>query len=302
MIMPSDVTYACQRCFKKNYKAITSDEGRLLLFAADHKIEHLNADFFGQGIAAEAQDPEYLFKVASMMSKGVFATQLGLIARYAQAYPHINYLAKLNSKTDLRSTSQQEPYSAPLWTVDQVMQVKKNAGLSIVGVGCTVYLGSEYEDRMLSHAAKMISEAHAHGLVAVLWIYARGKAISDDRSADIIAGATGIANALGADFVKIKAPHENGQQHEHLARACAAGGNTGVICSGGQRVEIEKLLTLVHAQIMAGAAGCAIGRNIFQRPLDQARALLTALEALIYENKDLAYAIQAYSRVLANKK
>ena len=51
------------------------------------------------------------------------------------------------------------------------------AGVNVVGIGYTIYLGSEYESTMMAEAGELIAQAHANGLIVVLWIYPRGKAV-----------------------------------------------------------------------------------------------------------------------------
>lgn len=87
--------------YVKNIKTATHDTGRLMLFAGDQKVEHMNHDFYGEGIAPDDANPEHMFQIASKAKIGVFATQLGLVARYGDEYPDVPYLIKLNSKTDL---------------------------------------------------------------------------------------------------------------------------------------------------------------------------------------------------------
>jgi len=84
-----------------------------MLLAGDQKVEHLNNDFYGTGISSEDNDPVHLFEVAANAKIGCFATQLGLIARYGMDYPQVpyTYMVKLNSKTNLVSTSQADPNS-----------------------------------------------------------------------------------------------------------------------------------------------------------------------------------------------
>ncbi|MDD4138451.1 MAG: aldolase, partial [Methanoregula sp.] len=47
--IPLDVPPEEQERYRENYDAITHGTGRLMLFAGDQKIEHLNDDFFGEG-------------------------------------------------------------------------------------------------------------------------------------------------------------------------------------------------------------------------------------------------------------
>ena len=115
-------------------------------------------------------DPEHLFRIVSQARIGAFATQMGLIARYGTDYPDVPYLVKLNSKTNLVKTSQADPFSTQWLTVQQVYDLQKESGLNILGLGYTVYLGSEHEQEMLSQAAKLVYEAHQMGYVTLLWM------------------------------------------------------------------------------------------------------------------------------------
>ena len=249
----------------------------LFLFAGDQKIEHLHKDFYGPGIPAECVDPEHLFKIASQAPIDAFATQLGLIEQYGNDYKNIPYVVKLNSKTDLVPVTQADPLSLSLHTVADVMEIKEDMGLSIVGVGYTVYLGSEYEAQMLSEAAQVVFEAHRNGLKAILWMYPRGKAIKDERDPMLIAGAAGVGAALGADFVKVNPP----KKVTELSIAIGAAGRTGVICSGGTKKDDDTFLHDLEEQANLGVAGCAVGRNIHQRTVADAIAFCEKIHAII---------------------
>ena len=284
--IPLSVPRAKRDTYTKNYHRMTGGTGRLFLFAGDQKIEHLHKDFFGTGIATEAAYPEHLFKIASQARIGCFATQPGLIARYAANYLSVPYLAKMNAKTDLVGVHQKDPISRQLVPFEDIVRMRDEHGISIVGVGYTIYLGSEYEAEMLTEAAQLVMNAHREGMLVVLWIYPRGKAVTNERSVDVIAGAAGVAHCLGADFVKINPPAANSanQAAQLLHQAVIAAGNTGVVCSGGaSRNAKEFLFELQEQLITGGAAGAAIGRNIHQKPVDQAVAFCGAIAAMIYD-------------------
>ena len=295
--LPVDVPSNSVNEYLNNYDDITLGSGRLMLFAGDQKIEHLNKDFYGEGIAEDDNEPEHLFKIASEAEIGVFATQLGLISLYGGDYPDVPYLVKLNSKTNLVKTAQRDPLSLQLVDVEQVLDFKKNSGLNVLGVGYTVYLGSEFEHLMIREAAQAIYKAHQHGLVTVLWIYPRGQAVADEKDPDLIAGATGVAATLGADFVKINYPKQKDQESkEILKRAILAAGRTKVICAGGSSVDPEKFLQDLHDQIFfSGAAGNATGRNIHQKPLAEAVRMCNAITAITVYGKSVAEAKKIYT-------
>jgi fructose-bisphosphate aldolase / 6-deoxy-5-ketofructose 1-phosphate synthase len=295
--IPANVPNDVLNEYLTNYDEITLGSERLMLFAGDQKIEHLNDDFFGEGIAADDHDPEHLFQIASQAEIGVFAAQMGLISMYANDYPDIPYLVKLNSKTHLVKTAQQDPVSTQMLDVRQVVEFKKNTGLNILGVGYTVYLGSEHENAMIREAAQAVYWAHRHGLVTVLWVYPRGKAIKDEKSPSLIAGATGFAACLGSDFVKVNYPKQEGQKSaEIFKQAVKAAGRTKVVCAGGSSMEPKAFLQQLHDQIfISGASGNATGRNIHQKPLAEAVRLANAVTAITVYGKSVDEAFKVYS-------
>jgi class I fructose-bisphosphate aldolase len=295
--VPLDVFPEAREAYIDNLLAATRKTGRLMLYAADQKIEHLNDDFHGAGIDPSDNDPEHLFRIGSQGVVGVLAGQKGLIARYAQDYPEINYLVKMNSKTNLISTKQDDPYSPQLYSFESVLAMRE-AGVNIVGIGYTIYLGSEYEATMLAEAGELITEAHAAGMIVVLWIYPRGKAVENEKDADLIAGAAGVALCLGADFVKVNPPKAiegTGSSAELLARASEAAGRTGLVCAGGSTVDAKSFLTQLWEQIhVGGATGNATGRNIHQRSLDEAVRLTKAISAITLADYDAEEALDIF--------
>lgn len=295
ILVPLSVPEESKKNYCQNFERITctSTNGRLFLFAGDQKIEHLNRDFYADQLDAECGDPVHLFSIAQAARIGAFASHLGLIARYAGDFRDVPYVIKLNAKTDLVKTDQKEPLSQLLHTVEQVVTLKKNSGLSIVGIGYTIYLGSQYESLMLHQAAQAVWQAHQAGLIAILWIYPRGKAIGNERDADLIAGAAGVAAALGADFVKINPPDgaDSPSSAKLLVQATRAAGKTGVICSGGSKIDTQQLLQQVYDQItIGGSRGVALGRNIHQRKLQDALKICTAVGAILFDNQSVTQA------------
>ena len=299
ILVPLDVPKAARENYINNYLTITRRSGRLMLFAGDQKVEHLNNDFYGEGIHPDDGDPEHLFRIASQANIGVFATQLGLIARYGSSYADVPYLVKLNSKTNLVKTPQSDPFSNQWLDVKQVVDFRDNSGLNILAVGYTVYLGSEYESEMLHQAARIVSNAHQHGLISVLWIYPRGKAVADEKDPHLIAGATGVAACLGSDFVKVNYPKKEGcESKEIFKEVIRAAGLTKVVCAGGSSDDVEVFLKRLHDQIhVSGASGNATGRNIHQKSLKEAIRMCNAIYAITVDGETVNEAMKIYSKV-----
>jgi DhnA family fructose-bisphosphate aldolase class Ia len=301
VVVPLDVPKAVRENYIKNYRTITRNSGRLMLFAGDQKVEHLNSDFYGEGIHPDDGDPEHLFRIASQSNIGVFTTQLGLIARYGVHYADVPYLVKLNSKTNLVKTSQSDPFSNQWLDVQKVVDFRDNSGLNILAVGYTVYLGSEYEAEMLHQAAQIVYIAHQHGLITVLWVYPRGKAVADEKDPHLIAGATGVAACLGSDFVKVNYPKKEGHESKDLFKeAVLTAGRTKVVCAGGSSVDVKGFLQRLHDQIfVSGASGNATGRNIHQKSLEEAIRMCNAIYAITVNGDNVEEAMKVYNSKLS---
>lgn len=295
---PLDVPQSKRVEFEKNIDTATHGTGRLMLFAGDQKVEHMNNDFYGEGIAPDDANPEHMFKIASRAKIGVFASQLGLIARYGMDYKNVPYLVKLNSKTNLVKKDQMDPRSERWFIMPDIAKFKESSGLNILGVGYTVYSGSEYESEMLWQAAQVVFQAHQHGLFAVLWMYPRGKAVADEKDPHLVAGAAGVAACLGADFVKVNYPKpKEGDRAKALHEAVVAAGRTRLICAGGSSMEVKDFLQQLHDQIhISGTSGNATGRNIHQKPLDEAVRFANAVSALTYDSATAEEAFAIYNK------
>jgi fructose-bisphosphate aldolase/6-deoxy-5-ketofructose 1-phosphate synthase len=298
--IPLDVPPGKRDEYLENFNLMTKGTGRLMLFAGDQKVEHLNKDFVGKyelgQIPADDADPEHMLRIASQGTIGVFATQIGIIARYGADYADVAYLVKLNSKTNLVKTATMDPLSNLWLDVDRVAAFKENSGLKIPAVGYTIYLGSAYEPQMLQQAAQLVNDAHRHGLLTVLWIYPRGKDVADEMDPHLIAGATGVALTLGSDFVKVNYPKAEGQESSEIFKeAVAAAGRTHVVAAGGSSTDATTFLQRLHDQIhISGAIGNATGRNIHQKPLDEAVRMCDAISAITLADMTVDEAVQVY--------
>jgi len=224
-----------------------------------------------------------------------------MITRYGGDYPNIPYLIKLNSKTDIVPTAQRDPLSLAMNTVEQVVRFKESSGLNVIGVGYTLYLGSEFENEMIAELGRIIFEAHQQGLITVVWMYPRGKAVKNERDPHLIAGATGVACSMGTDFVKVNFPkvaetNDPKKRAELFLEATRAAGTTHVICSGGEKMPVQDFLQQLWDQIhIGGAKGNATGRNIHERGLEEAIRFCSAIYAITIEDKSVAEAMHLYN-------
>lgn len=270
--IPLDVPKSCVEHFINHYTLLTRKTGRFFFAVFDHGIEHL-----------DGTDPEIVFKLSSQ-NVGALVAPFGLIAKYAHGYRSVPYIVKITGKTNLIPTVEQDPYSAVLQSVSDVVRFKQESKLLICGVAITIYPGSTFESKMLQNATQAIFEAHQNGLLVGLWVYPRGHLIVNENNSELLAGAVSLANNLGADFVKVKLPFVSEQYSliDECKKIKAAAGKTKVVFAGGDLVSKEQFLVTLQTTKEAGFSGVAVGRNLFFRPLCEAQELCSEIAQLIY--------------------
>lgn len=226
-----------------------TQNGKTLILAYDHGLEHGPADFNDVSV-----DPEYIFKIALQGKVSAIAVQKGIAEKYYQGgLRKIPLIIKLNGKVRIRGG---EPFSPQICRVDEAVD------LGAAACGYTIYLGSEHEPEMFENFGKIVDEAHDRGIPTIAWVYPRGKAVKDDTSSEITAYAARTALELGADLAKIK---YCGSQ-ECFAWAVKSAGRTKVVLSGGPKTEnLDEFLETVKSVMAAGATGVAVGRNVWQQ-------------------------------------
>lgn len=229
-------------------------DGKCMLLAYDQGMEHGPTDFNDENV-----DPNFILDIAlkSQVFTGLVFGE-GVAEKYypiggvdKKNYPPL--VVKLNGKTGLHKG--EEPLSLQLTSVDQAIK------LGAVGVGYTIYVGSEHEEQMMVEFRKICDEAHAKDLLVIAWMYPRGKKVEgQETSKDIVAYAARIALELGADFAKL--PYTG--DPESFAWVVKSAGATKVLVQGGSKKDEAALLAEVGDFMKVGATGLAIGRNVWQ--------------------------------------
>ena len=237
--------------------------GRAMFLAYDQGMEHgPEKDFDDENV-----DPQVILDTAE---KGQFTGvifQKGVAEKYYDLETNkVPLIVKLNGKTDLRE-GLDEPYSPQLCSTDEAV------GLGASAVGYTVYVGSQFESKMMQEFSAIEQEAEKHNLPVIAWMYPRGKAVAGkETSREILAYAARLGLELGADVIKI--PYNgNRKDFEWVVKAA---GKTRVVMSGGPRTKTkEEFLEIVKDILSVGAIGIAVGRNVWQdgNPLEMSQQL-----------------------------
>jgi class I fructose-bisphosphate aldolase len=305
---PARVLTSLQSLFSHGRLAGT---GYVSILPVDQGIEHSAGASFAPNPAYF--DPENIVKLAIEGGCNGVASTLGVLGSVARKYAHkIPFLLKLNHNEFLSYPN----------AFDQIRfaSVRQGFEMGAMGVGATIYFGSEESKRQLQEVTEMFQQAHELGMFTVLWCYLRNAAFKT-KEADyhVAADLTGQANHLGvtieADIIKQKLPETNGgftalnfgKTHKKvyaelttahpidLTRYQVANcymGRAGLINSGGASSGESDLKEAVKTAVInkrAGGMGLISGRKAFQRPLSEGVRLLNAIQD-VYLSKDVTIA------------
>jgi class I fructose-bisphosphate aldolase len=257
--------------------------GKLMILPIDQGLEHGPVDFFDDNNNVMAcADPDFQYKLAMAGGFSAIALQIGLAEKYYHQYAgKVPLVLKLNGKTCIPSDD--EAFSPLNATVEDAVRLGADA------VGYTLFVGSPRQDEDLAQFREVRREAEKYGMPIIMWAYPRGKDIDKKggkNSLYAVQYAARVGAELGADIVKVNYPEiseakrstypapYNELQYTALEAAQsvvnAAGSKTKVIFSGGSKVSHDELYGNVHTAFQSGAIGLIFGRNMWQRPMDEA--------------------------------
>jgi class I fructose-bisphosphate aldolase len=266
--------------------------GKLVILPVDQGFEHGPARSFSPNPAG--YDPHYHFQLAIDAGLSAYAAPLGMIEAGASSFAGaIPTILKVNSSNSLAAEKDQ----ALTGSVNDALR------LGCAAIGFTIYPGSEYAFQLMEEIREMAEEAKAAGLAVVVWSYPRGPALdkASETAFDICAYAAHMAALLGAHIIKVKPPtavvsleaakksYEKidgstlAKRVAHVVQSCF-GGKRIVVFSGGESKGLDGLYEEVRGLRDGGANGSIIGRNTFQRPREEALAMLSKIIE-IYQDK-----------------
>ncbi len=258
--------------------------GKLVILPVDQGFEHGPARSFAPN--PPAYDPHYHFDLALEAGLSAYAAPLGMIEAGADSYAgQIPTILKMNSANSLSRLKDQAVTAS----------VADALRLGCSAIGFTIYPASDDQFEMMEEIRDLARQAKESGLAVVVWSYPRGGDLSKEgeTAVDICAYAAHMACLLGAHIVKVKPPTAAleldaaakvyrdrripsdtlAARTAHVVQSCFNGRRM-VVFSGGEARDTEGLLNEIRQLRDGGATGSIVGRNAFQRPREEALALL----------------------------
>ncbi|HIF10805.1 MAG TPA: class I fructose-bisphosphate aldolase, partial [Sneathiellales bacterium] len=245
-------------------------------------------------------DPHYHFQLAIDAGLNAFATPLGMVEAGADTFAgQIPIILKVNSSNSLARGGEGPDQAITASVMDALR-------LGCSAIGFTIYPSSDEAFNMIEEIRDMAEEAKAYGLAVVVWSYPRGGDLTKngETAIDVAAYAAHMAALIGAHIIKIKLPSDHLEQSEarkvyeaegidistqaarvkHVMQSTFNGRRI-VVFSGGAKKGEGSIFDDARAIRDGGGNGSIIGRNTFQRPREEALAMLDSI-IRIYQGKE----------------
>ncbi len=264
--------------------------GTLLILPIDQGLEHGPIDFFPN---PPSQDPDFQWRLALEGNYNAVACHYGLARKYMSKYAgEVPLLLKINGKTTIPPDG--DALSTMTGSVEDAVSLGADA------VGYTLYVGSPRQDEDIQQLQMVREDCDKYNMPLVVWSYPRGSAIGEKGGRDSLYAvdyAARVALELGADIVKLNIPKhgpKDAEQPKEYAdidydygegakRVVESAGRVLVLFSGGSKLGDEDLMHKVRIAMESGATGLIFGRNMWQRPFDEALATTERVHAVMKE-------------------
>ncbi|HST23252.1 MAG TPA: class I fructose-bisphosphate aldolase [Blastocatellia bacterium] len=289
--------------------------GYLSILPVDQGIEHSagasfapNPDYF---------DPENIIRLALEGGCNAVATTLGVLGSVSRKYAHkIPFILKFNHNEFLTYPN----------SFDQIFFASMDQAFDqgCVGVGATIYFGSEESKRQIQEVTQAFAYAHELGMFTVLWCYLRNNAFKTKEgdfhtSADLTGQANHLGVTIEADIIKQKMPTNNGGYKAITSKENPYGkiselvytdlttdhpidltryqvancymGRSGLINSGGEsgKNDLQQAVRTAVINKRAGGTGLISGRKAFQKPMNEGVEILNTIQD-VYLAKEVTVA------------
>ncbi len=265
--------------------------GTLLLLPIDQGLEHGPRDFF---VNPPSKDPEFQLRLAKEGGFSGIVFQIGIAEKYMQRYAgEVPLVLKLNGKTEIPKDD--APVSPCIATVEDAVRLGADA------VGYTLYVGTARQDEDFVQFRKVREEADRYGMPVIVWAYPRGKFVEEKGGRDSLYAvdyAARVASELGADVIKVNVPKLNPEKDQQSPKpyntlqvsreeatrmVVESAGRALVIFSGGEMESDQELIAKARLTMDSGATGLIFGRNMWQRPFEEALAISRQIRDMMLE-------------------
>ncbi len=166
---------------------------------------------------------------------------------------------------------------------DIVVSMEEAIRLNVSGIGMSIFVGSENEDRTIANLGRLINEAENYG-IPVLAITAIGRDMA--RDARYLGLACRIAAEIGSRIVKTYYCED----FYKVVESCPVP----IVMAGGKKIGEKEALEMTENAIKEGASGVDMGRNIFQS--EKPVSMMKAISSIVHNGATAKEALEIYNK------
>ncbi|NLW53657.1 MAG: aldolase [Clostridiaceae bacterium] len=256
---------------KHRMNHIFQPDGRSLILAMDH-----GGNF---NVLPALKNPEKIIRQCAAAGADAFLATVGMLDKFADSFMGKGVILRVDGGV------------SHLGARDKAMKIvvtpEQAVAMGADSIITMSFPGSVFENEVLTNLSRTIQEAHRWGLPVTAEALPRGfEGGEDARSPENIIFSCRQAVELGADIVKTEYTGDIESMHE----LCESVYAPVVILGGSKKVSERKLLQDIHDAMQAGAAGVAMGRNIWGHETPE--KYISAISKIIHEDASVELALK----------
>ncbi|MEL7608025.1 MAG: aldolase [Bacillota bacterium] len=246
-------------------------DGKALILAMDH-----GANF---NVLPALKDPGKVIRECAIAGADAFLSTVGMLDKFADRFLGKGVILRIDGGISALGANDK-----PLQTVVTPEQALAMGADAIITM---CFPGSRFENDTLSSLARNIQQAHRWGMPVVAEALPRGfEKAEDSRTPGNITFACRQGVELGADIIKTEYTGSVESMRELVESVYAPV----VILGGAKKVPERQLMQEIRDALDAGAAGIAMGRNIWGH--ETPAKYTAAIAKLIHEDASVDAAMK----------
>ncbi len=254
---------------------IFQPDGKTFIMAMDH-----GSNF---NVLPAMKNPRQLIRDIASAGADAFLATVGMADKFAESFLGKGIILRIDGGVSFLGD-----HSKPTCIVATAEDALRLGADSVITMS---FPGSKFEHEILSDLSKVVLDSHKWGLPVTAEALPRGfEKAEDSRTPENINFACRQSVELGADIVKTNYTGDM-ESFRQLTQSVYA---PVVILGGAKKVPEQQLLQEIRDALDAGAAGIAMGRNIWghENPV----GYTAAIAKLIHEDCSVEAALKEMNR------
>jgi len=242
---------------------IFKEDGKTVIVAIDH----------GMGLSVNPALDNMGGVIRGIVAGGADAvlTTYGVACKYTEELKNVGLILRVDGSGSCLNSDDECPDL--LFTVEDALKIGADA------VACMGFPGASYEHKCMENVAELSRQGRAWGVPVVAEMLPGGFSPAIPNSVENLVIAARIGCEYGASIIKTS---YNGTPEE-FKRVIKASYQPVVVLGGEKTSDLPSLFDCIEKAMSAGAAGVAIGRNVWKH--ENPEMVTRALVDLVHNGK-----------------